>query len=739
VDLPSVEVKDSLEGLDSNKSGEQLATDQIELVAEPVPEPAGTLLTSGLPINPARISIDSVTTPSIEISEPYTSMDSSVVNDSIAATKTPAELETEIAQMRKDHEEAERSRQEELHVHMERIDALQAKLQYLAKETVAAAREANASTSGSPQEKLAEKDERIALLMEEGEGLSKKELRHLTTIKRLNAKVKADEKVLSDINTKYSRLEQSQKDLKQRLARQEQSEKQNSERLKRLPQTESELQSYRLESETSRSTIASLRKQLEAAESKIQEVQQLAQKTTSQVDSKKVADLQEELESARIEKNLAKDRAGAELRRAKEEHQRQRESAQSTEMELKAEIQNLESRMESLRLRAEEASSDAGGDSQAKLLRQIETLQTQYSLAAENWRTIEGSLNSRMTAVEKERDEANKREADTRKKARELASKSRKLEEELETAQEQSRTSTGDVTDQRGEIQKLHARLEASGKALEETKADFDRQRKVWEAETNQRVEEEKIRQSLSAAHRGQSGSSVYRSSQHPVRRKPSRLFSADSSGSLTADNPLSRRSSNIPPNLPLAHASRRPMTPDISQFSPSISRQESHASFANLNGSMPPTPILQTPDIDIMSEFDPDGDNDSPGRTVNDVISASTVHTGPSVQLVERMSSSIRRLEAEKAAHKDEMARLQTQRDEARDQLVGIMREVEALKGSGAKEKSLERELQEVKSRYNACLEMIGEREEEVQELKDDLKDMKRVYRELAETMGKS
>jgi len=649
-------------------------------------------------------------------------------------TKTTAELEAEIAQLKKDHEEGEKSRQEELHAHMERIDALQAKLQYLAKETVAAAKEANASTSGSPQEKLAEKDGRIALLMEEGEALSKKELRHLATIKRLTTKMRTDEKTLSDTNMKYLKVEQSEKDLRQRLSRLEQSDRQNTERLKRLSKVESDLHGFRADAETSRTTVVSLRKQLDAAEVKTQDALQQAQNSTAQADSKKVVDLQEELENARIERNLAKDRASAELRRAKEEHQRQLGSASSMETELKAEIQNLESRMETLRLRAEEASSDAGGDSQAKLLRQIETLQTQYSLAAENWRTIEGSLNSRMTAVEKERDEANKREADVRKRARELSTKSRKLEEELEAAQEQSRTSTGDVTDQRGEIQKLHTRLEASEKALEEAKADFDRQRKVWEAETNQRVEEEKTRQSLGAAHSGQSGSSVYRGSQHPVRRKPSRLFSADSSGSLTADSPFTRRSSNVPPNV-----SRRPTNPDINQLSPSISRQESQVSFANLNGSMPPTPLLQTPDVDMLSQFDPDNDHDSPGRTVNDVISASTVHTGPSVQLVERMSSSIRRLEAEKAAHKDEMARLQTQRDEARDQLVGIMREVEALKATGAKEKGLEKDLAEVRNRYNACLEMMGEREEEVAELKDDLKEMKRVYRELAETMGKT
>ena len=54
-----------------------------------------------------------------------------------------------------------------------------------------------------------------------------------------------------------------------------------------------------------------------------------------------------------------------------------------------------------------------------KLLRQIETLQTQYSVATENWRGIEASLLSRITTLESERDEMARREADTRRKARE--------------------------------------------------------------------------------------------------------------------------------------------------------------------------------------------------------------------------------------------------------------------------------------------------------------------------------
>jgi TATA element modulatory factor len=92
---------------------------------------------------------------------------------------------------------------------------------------------------------------------------------------------------------------------------------------------------------------------------------------------------------------------------------------------MKGEIHVLESKLEAVRARAEEASSGAVGDAQAKLLRQIETLQTQYSVASENWQGIEASLMARSANLEKERDEALRRESDMRKKARETVSHGR--------------------------------------------------------------------------------------------------------------------------------------------------------------------------------------------------------------------------------------------------------------------------------------------------------------------------
>jgi predicted RNase H-like nuclease (RuvC/YqgF family) len=124
--------------------------------------------------------------------------------------------------------------------------------------------------------------------------------------------------------------------------------------------------------------------------------------------------------------------------------------------------------------------------------------------------------------------------------------------------------------------------------------------------------------------------------------------------------------------------------------------------------------------------------------RGINDIISESTVGAGPSVQLVERMSATVRRLESERAAAKDELARITRQRDEARKQVVDLMRESEEKKISDARVKELETRLEDLDQRYQTTLELLGEKSEQVEELQADIADLKKIYRELVDSTMK-
>lgn len=124
-----------------------------------------------------------------------------------------------------------------------------------------------------------------------------------------------------------------------------------------------------------------------------------------------------------------------------------------------------------------------------------------------------------------------------------------------------------------------------------------------------------------------------------------------------------------------------------------------------------------------------------TPERTINDMISVSTAAAGPSVHLVERMSAAIRRLESEKAASKDELSRLSAQRDEARKQVVSLMREIKEKRVLDERSRTLETEISRLNERYQTTLEMLGEKSELVEELRADVADVKKIYRELLDS----
>jgi len=119
-----------------------------------------------------------------------------------------------------------------------------------------------------------------------------------------------------------------------------------------------------------------------------------------------------------------------------------------------------------------------------------------------------------------------------------------------------------------------------------------------------------------------------------------------------------------------------------------------------------------------------------------SDMISVSTVAAGPSVQLVEHMSSTIRLLESELAAIREEMETAQTQRDDARREVVDMVREVEGSREAERRVKELESEVEELKRREECTLEMLGEKSELVDELRQDVLDLKGLYRDLVSTV---
>lgn len=342
------------------------------------------------------------------------------VGVSLPSTGQQPDYDAAMTQLQSDHEAAEARWQEELHTYVEKIDALQSKLKYLAKEASESARNAAVSADpGSLGKKISEKDEQIANLMEEGQKLSKAELDHRTTIKKLRQYIADNTKSLADAKRRTDSVEKDLVKAEERAKHAELAEKRATAKLNAQSKVEEELETVTAERDRFGTTITDLESQLAKAVARAEAAERRGKAASEETESRQVAELRDDLSSAKVERELTEEKLQREIRDLKEAVDRENERARLLEVEHRGEQSVLESKMESLRARAEEVSSSATGDAQAKLLRQIETLQSQYAVASENWQGIESSLLSRLTSLEKERDDIARKEEDLRRKLRE--------------------------------------------------------------------------------------------------------------------------------------------------------------------------------------------------------------------------------------------------------------------------------------------------------------------------------
>ncbi|SPQ19337.1 87d0708b-d965-4885-b997-fc2c5475c87f [Thermothielavioides terrestris] len=643
--------------------------------------------------------------------------------------------------------------QEEIHGYVERIDALEAKLQFLAREATESARKAAlAAPAGSIEKKLAEKDQQIAQLVEEGKSLASTDHKHRALVKKLRATIAENEKELGVLRIAKDKSAREIESLRSRARRADELEKIHDGMQKRLDQTQKELGAVRSEVRSKDSTIAELRNQLQVATEQADAMAAKVNEQAREQDKRRIEDLEEEVAALKVEKNLIADRAKAQATELREKAERATERARALELELKAEVQVMEGKLEAMRMRAEEATSGAAGDSQAKLLRQIETLQTQYSIASENWQGIETTLLARITGLEKERDEALQRESEMRRKAREAAVRAKRQEEELEEAKTKIPTIQENVKSYQNKLDSLTKRAEEAEAALAKAKAEFEKQKQSWEAEREERQLREPPERPRSWLE-GLPGGSFLKPESRPASPQltnPQRTFSTDFLGISTLTSkarkisapssnsdagvvglesrmPFSRRPSAQPPARP----SLPSQPPASSIFSPlSVFSPTSEA--PSLPGGNPLDREVQRGEDAF--EGGAETSSSPPQNVLQDMVSVSTVAAGPSVQLIERMSAAVRRLESEKVAAREELARISRQRDDARAEIVALMREVENGKAAVKKAEALEAEVAEVKQRYETTLELLGEKSELVDELRQDVEDVKAMYRDLVE-----
>ncbi|KAF3199141.1 hypothetical protein TWF106_008543 [Orbilia oligospora] len=736
-----------------------------------------------------RASIDSRPRASIDkprksVEQPTTAP-TTAISTPLPTTLTVEELEATISQLREDLTTCESRRAEEASAASERIDSLEEKLKYLAKESVEEARKRIQTGGSSALEKeLAKRDERIALLLEEGERLSKIELKHMNNIKRLRAKAQEDEKTAAEAKRKQEKAEKEASDLKEKTRKAVEAEKRANERLRTMNRLEVDNETLKRERDILQISTSDLKLQLAKAVARADDAESKVQTEALEAERKLTADLREKLEKAQNDATADKERSKSEIWTLQSKLERDGDRAKAVELELKNEVSMLETKLEIMRARAEEASTGTSGHTHAKLLRQIETLQSQYAVASENWQGIEASLMTRLTNVEKERDELSRKEGDVRKKAREVNQKLKRLESDLESANLKIQDLESSLTTQLTLCDDLRKQVTLHEESKLQLTKKQDEERTAWQKEINN------LRDSLKTA-----SSAIVDDYASRPKSRPNSILEAEGAIRPLSPNPRPRKQSigsdmNAPfPSKRMSRTEsgdrlnegpggyRRPTLPEPSrQYTPSwgpttprfdsmsgyggggnISRQNSlFGGFGGPGtgmgisvGNYPSTPSFST---SMMSPGMPaqDGDNESifegngglmspssqegrnGGAHLGEILSVSTVAAGPSVQLVERMSAAVRRLESEMASSREELVRMTAQRDEARAEVVAFMTEVDEKRSLETRVQALETDLKEKDGAYEATLVMLGEKSEEVEELRNDVADLKQMYRDL-------
>jgi chromosome segregation ATPase len=122
----------------------------------------------------------------------------------------------------------------------------------------------------------------------------------------------------------------------------------------------------------------------------------------------------------------------------------------------------------------------------------------------------------------------------------------------------------------------------------------------------------------------------------------------------------------------------------------------------------------VRTPSISSRSSFD----------------SSSTTPAVVSSILVERLQANIRQLENQLSFYQTQLQSSSQSRDELSEEVLSMTQEIEQLRKEVKKTNQLEEQYQQLNDRYQTLLELLGEKAEQVEELKADLQDVKEMYK---------
>ncbi|CAO3573416.1 unnamed protein product [Mortierella alpina] len=579
---------------------------------------------------------------------------------------------------------------------------------------------------------LEEKDEQIRGLLAEGEILSKKEFKHLTTIKTLRMKNIEAEKIQMDTQKKLDKATTAHADAQAMVAKLTEENKQLNDTIRSLHDTtqRQNKQQVQMESELAqlREEKFSLKMGLDRAWQELADARKASAELSSQTQAAALEqemrmneELQAELDTFKAQHAAIESSLRQEIQELRVSLSNREEDAGRKEDELWMEIRSLQQRLEQNENDSYEL-QEALDEARRPLLRQIEVLQNQHSTANRNWDKIEKSFTRRVTEAEEDVAKAQDRERAARDKLDEMKSQKLALEARLETlrkADTQLRSDVGaskrSLAEKEEEARKAQAELSkeriSRERAIEEAREDAERR-----CRQQQLAEVEKLKQQIQQLQQRPADDSLVANPTDALlsvgvgmaaaRRLSSSSGTSVSSpmlagGPITVGSAKAGAAMNNNSNVRTSFDSMTSPT-SLDGMAPTLSRSSSSHTMAGNSGA--------ASSLGLMG--------------------LGGGSTGPAVAM-ERLNAMVRQLDGQVTFLTEQVRSANRNKDELSDELVRVTVELEDLQKAASRVPGLEQELGLLRERHRAALEMLGERTEEVQELKADLSDVKEAYRD--------
>ncbi|XP_055829144.1 golgin candidate 5 isoform X1 [Solanum dulcamara] len=352
---------------------------------------------------------------------------------------------------------------------------------------------------------------------------------------------------------------------------------------------------------------------------------------------------------------------------------------------LRREIEDLQKRYQASERRCEELITQVP-ESTRPLLRQIEAMQETNARKAEAWAAVERTLNSRLQEAEA--------------KAATSEEKERSINERLSQTLSRINVLEAQISCLRAEQTQLTRSLDKERQRAAENRQEYLALKE--ESETNEgRVNqlEEEIKE-LRRKHKQELQEALTHQEllrQELEREKTSRL-----------DQERAARSTNfVPDQSPLMKQKS-----GIENVAGSLTRRLSSASSLS---SMEESYFLQA-SLDSS-------DNLSERRNA--------LEGNMSPYFMKSMTPAFRQKDGELASYMSRLASMEAIRDSLAEELVKMTAECEKLRSEASMLPGIRAELDALRRRHFAALELMGERDEELEELRADIIDMKEMYRE--------